>query len=109
MDSISDDYGGGSSSSGHAGDESTFAYLVRELAEKATKTKEAAPIDYSVLSVAIMTLGLLLFVEIVRHYIDHKAHGRPYFQTVLDGVYSECECSVFVAGGDCSGTGAFRN
>ena len=62
--------------------------FMRVLAEK---KKEVAPIDYSVLSVAIMTLGLLLCVEVARHFIDHKAHGRSYFQTVLDGDYSERE------------------
>ena len=53
--------------------------------------KVVEPIDYSVLSVGVLTLGLVLFVEIVRHHIDHKAEGKPFFKTVLDGVYSECK------------------
>jgi hypothetical protein len=54
------------------------------------KEKSPVPLDYSVLSVAILTLGLILFVEISRHYIDHASHGRPFFKAVLLMVYSEC-------------------
>lgn len=45
--------------------------------------------DYSVLSVAVMTLGLIMVVEVFIHNLDHAAHGRPYFQAVLDNIYSE--------------------
>ena len=48
------------------------------------------PLDYSVVSVGVMTLGLLLLVEVIRHRLDHSAMGRPFFKTVLEGVYSEC-------------------
>ncbi|CAB9519999.1 expressed unknown protein [Seminavis robusta] len=44
---------------------------------------------YGVLSVAVETLALLLFVEAVRRKLDHAAVGRPIFQAVLDGVYRE--------------------
>jgi hypothetical protein len=53
--------------------------------------KEEEPLDYSVLSVAVMTLGLILCVEVFRHNLDHYAHNRPFFKTVLEGVYSECK------------------
>ena len=54
--------------------------------------KEEEPLDYSVVSVGVMTLGLILVVEMSRHQIDHyAAHGRPFFKSVLEGVYSECE------------------
>ena len=46
-------------------------------------------IDYTVLSVALLTLGLILVVEIARHKIDHRAHGRPFAKTVLEQVYRE--------------------
>eukprot|EP00980_Cylindrotheca_fusiformis_P005219 scaffold1118_cov135-Cylindrotheca_fusiformis.AAC.17 len=46
-------------------------------------------IDYTVLSVAVQTLLLILFVEIVKHKLDHIAEGRPFFGTVLHSVYSE--------------------
>ena len=49
--------------------------------------------DYSVLAVALITMGLIVPVEIVRHKIDHKAVGRPFAKTVLDFLYSERECS----------------
>jgi hypothetical protein len=56
--------------------------------------KEEEPLDYSVLSVGVLTLGLILLVEIVRHHVDHSAHGRPFFQSVLENVYSECTYST---------------
>ena len=48
-----------------------------------------AGLDYTVLYVGLFTLGLILFVEIVRHHIDHKCQGRPFAETVLGGVYGE--------------------
>jgi hypothetical protein len=48
-------------------------------------------IDYSVLSVAVMTLGLIMMVEVFRHRLDHAAIGRPFFTAVLEGVYAECK------------------
>lgn len=45
--------------------------------------------DYSVLSVAVMTLGLIMVVEVFLHNLDHAAHGRPYFTAVLENIYSE--------------------
>lgn len=53
------------------------------------------PLDYSVLSVAVMTLGLILFVEVIRHRLDHIAEHRPFFKTVLDATYSECTSHPF--------------
>jgi hypothetical protein len=46
-------------------------------------------IDYTVLSIAVQTLLLILFVEIVKHKLDHVAEGRPFFGTVLHSVYEE--------------------
>jgi hypothetical protein len=48
-------------------------------------------IDYSVLSVTVMTLGLVMMVEVFRHRMDHAAMGRPFFTAVLEGVYAECK------------------
>ena len=55
----------------------------------ADKYAEEESLDYSVLSVGILTLGLILLVEVIRHQIDHSAHGRPFFQAVLENIYSE--------------------
>lgn len=60
---------------------------MRWLAEK----KEEEPLDYTVLSVGVMTLGLILFVEFMRHWLDRKAEHRPFFKTVLETTYSECK------------------
>lgn len=52
---------------------------------------DKAPLDYTVLSVAVITLGLILVVELIRHRVDVAATGRPFFKTVLEGVYRECK------------------
>jgi hypothetical protein len=46
-------------------------------------------IGYSVLSVTVMTLGLIMMVEVLRHRLDHAAKGKPFFLAVLEGVYTE--------------------
>lgn len=48
-------------------------------------------VDYSVLSVAVMTLGLILLVEGIRHRLDHEAKHRPFFKVVLETTYGECK------------------
>jgi hypothetical protein len=50
-----------------------------------------SPLDYTILSYGIYTLYLILIVESIRHYIDHAAHGRPFFKAVLLTAYSECK------------------
>eukprot|EP00934_Nitzschia_sp_Nitz4_P003479 Nitzschia sp. Nitz4//scaffold93_size78505//21682//26953//NITZ4_005417-RA/size78505-augustus-gene-0.48-mRNA-1//-1//CDS//3329560279//3469//frame0 len=57
---------------------------------------EAEPLDYTVLSVAVMTLGLILCVEVARHNLDHMAEHRPFFKTVLEATYSELATLGFV-------------
>ena len=52
---------------------------------------DVSKLDYSVISVGVTTLGLILAVELVRHKLDLKAIGRPFFKTVLEGVYRECK------------------
>ena len=54
-------------------------------------------LDYSVLSVGVMTLGLILCVEVLRHKLDQIASHRAFFKVVLEATYSECECCDFVA------------
>ena len=54
-------------------------------------SSEAVKIDYNVLSVAAMTLALILMVEVFRHKLDHAALQRPFFQAVLENIYAECE------------------
>lgn len=52
--------------------------------------KEEENLDYSVLSVGVLTLALLLFVEVLRHKLDGEAACRPFFKVVLEATYSEC-------------------
>lgn len=52
---------------------------------------ELIKIDYNVLSVAAMTLALILLVEVMRHRLDHASHRRPFFQAVLENIYAECK------------------
>ena len=46
-------------------------------------------IDYTVVSIGVQTLVLILFVESVKHKLEHVAKGRPFFGEVLHSVYSE--------------------
>jgi hypothetical protein len=76
----------------------TFDYVFRQLAnytetkdEKSSSSYGNIEIDYSILAVVVLTLGLILIVELVRHHIDHLAHGRPFFIAVLESVYAECK------------------
>ena len=69
-------------------DEEHFEFR-RFLADEKKKEKESGRIDYSVLSVTVMTLGLILVVEVLRHRLDHAALGRPYFTAVLENIYAE--------------------
>ena len=70
----------------HAGDEYDHDYMYSE-----SSYSSSPKYDYSVLAVALITMGLIVPVEIVRHKIDHRAVGRPFAKTVLDFLYSECE------------------
>ena len=73
----------------------------------------SAMLDFSILSVAVMTLGLILLVELGRHKLDVNATGRPFFKTVLEGVYRECKfklvlgwaCRLYPMGGGGCNTG----
>lgn len=56
--------------------------------------EEPIKIDYNVLSVAAMTLALIMVVEVIRHRLDRAALHRPFFRAVLEGVYAECTCCV---------------
>jgi hypothetical protein len=51
--------------------------------------KEYPQVDYTVLSVAVMTLSLLLIVEIALHKLDHLAEGHRFTQAVLTSLYRE--------------------
>jgi hypothetical protein len=49
-----------------------------------------AHVDYTALSVLVITLGLIMLVEAVRHWLESLATNRPLFKAVLTGVYAEC-------------------
>lgn len=51
--------------------------------------KEEVKLDYTIMAVMVFTLGLILVVELTRHFIDHKAETHPFVQSVLTSVYSE--------------------
>jgi hypothetical protein len=56
-----------------------------------TSSSSSSFLDFSVLSVAVSTLALILLVQYLRHQLDNKAIGRPLFKSVLKGVYAECK------------------
>jgi len=49
----------------------------------------APTVDYSVISILIITLGVVLAVEVLRHQLDVAASGHPFFHTVLELMYRE--------------------
>ncbi len=51
----------------------------------------AIELDYTIFAMAVLTMGLLLIVEVIRHGIDRMAQGHDFFETVLKTVYHECE------------------
>eukprot|EP00545_Synedropsis_sp_CCMP1620_P008239 CAMPEP_0119025144 /NCGR_PEP_ID=MMETSP1176-20130426/33219_1 /TAXON_ID=265551 /ORGANISM="Synedropsis recta cf, Strain CCMP1620" /LENGTH=207 /DNA_ID=CAMNT_0006980617 /DNA_START=108 /DNA_END=728 /DNA_ORIENTATION=- len=64
-----------------------YQHVVRAVVEGGGEKSDT--IDFTVLSVAVATLALILCVELFRHKLDTKATGRPFFKTVLEGVYRE--------------------
>ena len=52
---------------------------------------DAIELDYTVFATAVLTMGLLLIVEVIRHKIDRIAEGHDFFMTVLKTVYHECK------------------
>lgn len=46
-------------------------------------------VDYTILSMAIVAMSLLMIVEIVRHKIDQIAKGKELFENVLEAAYHE--------------------
>ena len=51
-------------------------------------------VDYAVISVVVITLALVLFIEVMRHQLDVAASGNPFFQHVLELMYRECTLYV---------------
>ncbi len=51
-------------------------------------------LDYTVFAMAVLTMGLLLIVEVIRHGLDRMAQGRDFFETVLKTVYHECKLRI---------------
>jgi len=54
-------------------------------------------VDYAVISVVVITLALVLFIEVMRHQLDVAASGNPFFQHVLELMYRECKLYVLFA------------
>jgi hypothetical protein len=67
---------------------------------RALAAAKTSPLDYTVLGVAVITLGLILVVELIRHRLDVAATGRPFFKTVLEGVYRECKSIQYIVSVD---------
>lgn len=71
-----------------------FQLIAQRLLSKDVEKKYGGgdpQLDYSVLSVGVITLGLIMAVEFVRHLLDHAAKGRTLFKTVLETAYNECK------------------
>ena len=57
--------------------------------------------DYTILAMAIVALSLILVVEVVRHKIDSLAHGKAFFENVLETFYRERKCILEHQGVQC--------
>lgn len=53
------------------------------------KKKYGDDFFYGAMSVAVLTLGLVIIVEAILHRVDMSALGKPFYQAVLDAVYRE--------------------
>lgn len=67
-------------------------------AGKAAVKTDKGVVDYTIMSVAVMTLGLLLIVETMFHQLDHLAHHRRFLKTVMSTFYKECELEIYLPG-----------
>lgn len=66
-------------------DEEWLTFVERAL----KKGDSVARSDYSILSVSVITLGLILMIEFARHKMDHFVKHREFARAVLDQVYEE--------------------
>ena len=57
---------------------------------------KAIELDYTVFAMAMMTMGLLLIVEVIRHKLDQMTKGSDFFETVMNTVYHECKFLSFL-------------
>ena len=48
-------------------------------------------LDYTIFAMAVMTMGLLLIVEVIRYKLDQMTKGSDFFETVMKTVYHECK------------------
>lgn len=46
-------------------------------------------LDYTIFAMAVMTMGLLLIVEVIRHKLDQMTKGSDFFESVMKTVYHE--------------------
>jgi hypothetical protein len=76
----------------------TVFLATEEETTKGSYGYEYESIDFTVLSVVVATLGLVLCVELVRHKIDHLAKGRPFFTELITCVNSECKFDCLESG-----------
>jgi len=49
----------------------------------------APTVDHGVINVLVITLGMVLAIEVLRHQLDRAAKGNKFFHTVLELMYRE--------------------
>ena len=74
-----------------------FVETMMDFVSRGLKKKEEIEVDYSILAVLVVTLGLVLVVELLRHQLDHFAEHKPLLHAVVQGVNSECEQTFRIA------------
>lgn len=72
---------------------SSFSVFHRLLgpAAAAAGEGEPAPVDYAVVGVIVITLGLILVIEVLRQQLDAATSGHSFSKVVVELMYRECK------------------
>ncbi len=52
---------------------------------------ESPVVDYTVVGVIVITLGLILVIEVLRHKLDEATSGHSFSKVVVELMYRECK------------------
>jgi hypothetical protein len=71
---------------------SSFSVFHRLLGPAAaTGDDEPDPVDYAVVGVLVITLGLILVIEVLRQQLDAATSGHSFSKVVVELMYRECK------------------
>lgn len=73
---------------------SASPWMMEGLARRLGGGGDPLVIDFTILSMVIVALAMLMIVETIRHYVDSLAHKTVFFGQVLEMVYRECTLRI---------------